>query len=39
VDTAEADIEALEKRAAGVGRVKEETKEKGYLSDDDINEF
>ncbi|CAE6417088.1 unnamed protein product [Rhizoctonia solani] len=39
VDVAEADIEAMEKRAAGVGKVKEEKKEKGYLSDDDIDEF
>ncbi|KAF8751919.1 Rad17 cell cycle checkpoint protein [Rhizoctonia solani] len=39
VDVAEADIEAMEKRAAGVGRVKEEKEEKGYLSDDDIDDF
>ncbi|KAJ1304987.1 hypothetical protein OPQ81_000030 [Rhizoctonia solani] len=39
VDIAEADIEAMEKRATGVGRAKEEKEEKGYLSEDDIDEF
>lgn len=39
VDVAEADIEALEKHAAGIGKVKEKQVEKGYLSDDDIDEF
>ncbi|CAE6349052.1 unnamed protein product [Rhizoctonia solani] len=39
VDVAEADIEAMEKRAVGVGKVKEGEEEKGYLSDDDIDQF
>lgn len=39
VDVAEADIEAMEKRAAGIGKAKEVNQEKGYLSDDDIDEF
>jgi hypothetical protein len=39
IDVTEADVEALERRAAGIGRAKEEKEEKGYLSDDDIDEF
>ncbi|CAE7143696.1 unnamed protein product [Rhizoctonia solani] len=38
-DVAEADIEAMEKRAASTNKVKEESEDKGYLSDDDIDEF
>ncbi|CAE6394476.1 unnamed protein product [Rhizoctonia solani] len=39
VDVAEADMEAMEKRAAGIGKAKEVKEEKQYLSDDDIDEF
>ncbi|CUA69879.1 Checkpoint protein rad17 [Schizosaccharomyces pombe 972h-] [Rhizoctonia solani] len=39
VDTAEADVEAMEKRAAGVGKAKDEKDDKQYLSDDDIEDF
>lgn len=33
------DVDALERRAARIGKPKEEVIEKGYLSDDDIGDF
>ncbi|KAF8601784.1 P-loop containing nucleoside triphosphate hydrolase protein [Ceratobasidium sp. AG-I] len=39
VDLDADDVDALERRAARVGKPKEEVVEKGYLSDDDIGDF
>ncbi|KAG9103435.1 Cell cycle checkpoint protein rad17 [Ceratobasidium sp. 370] len=37
--TVDEDVEELEKRAARIGKVERKQEEKGYLSDDDIDEF
>jgi hypothetical protein len=39
VDVSADDVDELEKRAARVGKAAQKEEEKGYLSDDDIDDF
>jgi hypothetical protein len=39
VDVSAEDVDELEKRAARVGKPPQKQEEKGYLSDDDIDDF